>query len=200
MELARSYIGVGILADVVNNDVPELAVLVVGPVAVKQFVGNVCLQLVVLFQFVAFLVGRAVGIFHIGIHLGSKGNQVVVGREHRALHTQGVMRYLCGLACGNIEPVNLCSSTLCRQVEQALAVVAPEGAVAGAVGSYCLAVHINIVARSLCLQVAAAKSIGQFACSRKYRAVGRFNTIDIFYAECTLLSVGAQTDTKSQGK
>ena len=105
-KFARSDIGIGLFCDIVNDDVAVAAIGIVGPMAVKEFVGNVTLHRALGFLLPASGVGLAVGT-EVGINFGGESQEVSVGAKHCARNAKFEVGQLLRVACGNIASEHL---------------------------------------------------------------------------------------------
>ena len=82
------------------------AIGIVGPMAVKEFVGNVALHRALGFLLPASGVGLAVGT-EVGINFGGESQKVAVGAKHCARNAKFEVGQLLRVACGNIAAEHL---------------------------------------------------------------------------------------------
>ena len=87
VEGAWRDVGVGLLGDVVNNDVPELPVGVSCPMAEEQTVGHVGLHGSFRLTLVGGFVGLSVSTAYGRPYFGSEGYEVAVGRNGGTLRS-----------------------------------------------------------------------------------------------------------------
>ena len=190
MELAGGDVGVGILGYVVDDDVPELAVGVVCPVAEEELVGQVGLHGSLGLALVGFGVGLAVGPADGGPHLCGKGYEVAVGRNHGPIGAEGVVGELARLARLQVVGKHLQPVVGHGGIVELGSVGAPLGGEAlDALQG--LVVDVERGLGGLALQVGRADVVGQLPLGRHRGGGGILHPIQVGDGESPFLGVGA---------
>ncbi len=195
---ARCEVAVGLALRVEHDEVGVESVGVVRPMAVEQTVRKVCLH----GTFGTALDPRSI-FLSVGSQFGTdacrEGNVASVGRNHRGVNAQRIVRKLRALLVGKRVGKHLRLAVDRGDEIEPLAVLSPNGTAALAVGRdvfhrAAVGVHeVNVGSRLVLLQIGSAARVGKLLpVGRHADGVHAFHAVEVFYGERALLGTGGR--------